>query len=93
MRINISQAFNGIGTVVAPVLGSYVFFLKTADDTQALKNVSFLPVRDAMVFLTCLRNAGPMGLSSYSLLRLHHGNSVLSVSYIASQLTFHMNDY
>jgi FHS family L-fucose permease-like MFS transporter len=41
MRINISQAFNGIGTVVAPVLGSYVFFLKTADDTQALKNVGF----------------------------------------------------
>jgi fucose permease len=42
MRINISQAFNGIGTVVAPVLGSYVFFLKTADDTQALKNVRLL---------------------------------------------------
>ncbi|KAG0651336.1 L-fucose permease [Hyphodiscus hymeniophilus] len=38
MRINISQAFNGIGSVVAPVLGSYVFFLKTADDSQALKN-------------------------------------------------------
>ncbi|KAE8441534.1 hypothetical protein EG329_004880 [Mollisiaceae sp. DMI_Dod_QoI] len=42
MRINISQAFNGIGTVVAPVLGSYVFFLKTADDTQALKNVQWV---------------------------------------------------
>lgn len=42
MRINISQAFNGIGTVVAPVLGSYVFFLKTQDDTQALKNVQWV---------------------------------------------------
>lgn len=26
IRINLAQAFNGIGTVVAPVLGSYVFF-------------------------------------------------------------------
>ncbi len=42
MRINISQAFNGIGTVVAPVLGSYVFFLKTQDDTKALKNVQWV---------------------------------------------------
>ena len=42
LRINISQAFNGIGTVVAPVLGSYVFFLKTADDTRALKNVQWV---------------------------------------------------
>ncbi|KAK6212718.1 hypothetical protein LQW54_004985 [Pestalotiopsis sp. IQ-011] len=36
-RINISQAFNGIGTVVAPVLGSSVLF--TFDDETALKNV------------------------------------------------------
>lgn len=42
MRINLAQAFNGIGTVVAPVLGSYVFFLKTADDTQSLKNVQWV---------------------------------------------------
>ncbi|KAN0116732.1 MFS general substrate transporter [Hyaloscypha variabilis] len=42
MRINISQAFNGVGTVVAPVLGSYVFFLKTGDDAQALKNVQWV---------------------------------------------------
>jgi hypothetical protein len=40
IRINISQAFNGVGTVVAPVLGSYVFFLKTGDDANAIKNVS-----------------------------------------------------
>jgi FHS family L-fucose permease-like MFS transporter len=42
LRINISQAFNGIGTVVAPVLGSYVIFLKTGDDEQALKNVQWI---------------------------------------------------
>ncbi|KAI9688575.1 MAG: hypothetical protein M1822_001524 [Bathelium mastoideum] len=42
IRINISQAFNGVGTVVAPVLGSYVFFLKTADDTKALTNVQWV---------------------------------------------------
>lgn len=37
LRINISQAFNGIGTVVAPVLGSYVLF--TFSDDEALANV------------------------------------------------------
>ncbi|KAI3394713.1 hypothetical protein diail_2299 [Diaporthe ilicicola] len=40
IRINISQAFNGIGTVVAPVLGSYVFF--NFDDTKALQNVQWV---------------------------------------------------
>lgn len=40
IRINISQAFNGIGTVVAPVLGSYVFF--TFDDQTALRNVQWV---------------------------------------------------
>ncbi|KAH7324088.1 major facilitator superfamily domain-containing protein [Rhexocercosporidium sp. MPI-PUGE-AT-0058] len=42
MRINISQAFNGIGTVVAPVLGSYVFFQNTGDDTKSLKTVQWV---------------------------------------------------
>lgn len=42
MRINLSQAFNGIGAVVAPVLGSYVFFLKTGDDAKALRNVQWV---------------------------------------------------
>jgi FHS family L-fucose permease-like MFS transporter len=52
MRINISQAFNGVGTVIAPVLGSYVFFLKTADDTQSLKNVQWVYLAIAIfVFL------------------------------------------
>lgn len=40
IRINISQAFNAIGTVVAPVLGSYVFF--NFDDTKALQNVQWV---------------------------------------------------
>lgn len=40
IRINISQAFNGIGTVIAPVLGSYVFF--TFGDEKALQNVQWV---------------------------------------------------
>ncbi|KAI6871977.1 MFS general substrate transporter [Hortaea werneckii] len=42
IRINISQAFNGIGTVVAPVLGSYVFFKNTGNDENALQNVQWV---------------------------------------------------
>ncbi|KAK3317464.1 major facilitator superfamily domain-containing protein [Cercophora scortea] len=40
IRINIAQAFNAIGTVVAPVLGSYVFFV--FDEEVALKNVQWV---------------------------------------------------
>lgn len=40
MRINLSQAFNGIGTVVAPLMGSYVFF--NFGDEQALDNVQWV---------------------------------------------------
>jgi FHS family L-fucose permease-like MFS transporter len=40
IRINISQAFNGIGTVIAPVLGSYVFF--NFSDEKALQNVQWV---------------------------------------------------
>ncbi|CAK3986637.1 MFS general substrate transporter [Lecanosticta acicola] len=42
MRINFSQAFNGIGTVVAPVLGSYVFFKNTGTDKDSLKTVQWV---------------------------------------------------
>lgn len=42
IRINISQAFNGIGTVVSPVLASYVFFNHTADSPEALKSVQWV---------------------------------------------------
>lgn len=40
MRINISQAFNGIGTVVAPLMGSYVFF--NFSDERAMENVQWV---------------------------------------------------
>ncbi|KAK4237186.1 major facilitator superfamily domain-containing protein [Achaetomium macrosporum] len=40
IRINIAQAFNGIGTVIAPVLGSYVFF--NFDEITALRNVQWV---------------------------------------------------
>lgn len=42
IRINFSQAFNGVGTVVAPVLGSYVFFKKVDDNTDSLKTVQWV---------------------------------------------------
>jgi len=40
LRINLSQAFNGIGAVAAPVLGSYVFFV--FDEDAALRNVQWV---------------------------------------------------
>ncbi|KAF2636831.1 MFS general substrate transporter [Massarina eburnea CBS 473.64] len=39
IRINIAQAFNGIGTVVAPVLGSYVFFKNLDDSADAVNDM------------------------------------------------------
>ncbi|KAF7156859.1 hypothetical protein CNMCM5623_000704 [Aspergillus felis] len=42
LRINLAQAFNGIGTCVAPVLASYVFFTDTQDDVAALKSVQWV---------------------------------------------------
>ncbi|KAI8947293.1 glucose/galactose transporter [Xylaria longipes] len=53
IRLNFSQAFNGIGTVIAPVLGSYVFF--TFDDSTALANVQWVYVAIGIfVFLLAL---------------------------------------
>ncbi|KAF5618755.1 major facilitator superfamily transporter [Fusarium sp. NRRL 52700] len=49
MRINLSQAFNGIGSVVAPVLGSYVFF--KFDDEKALANVQWVYLSIAVFVL------------------------------------------
>lgn len=49
IRINISQAFNGIGTVIAPVLGSYVFF--TFSDEEALANVQWVYLSIAVFVL------------------------------------------
>jgi MFS transporter, FHS family, L-fucose permease len=48
-RINLSQAFNGIGTVVAPVLGSYVFF--AFDDERARQNVQWVYLSIAVFVL------------------------------------------
>ncbi|KEF61792.1 MFS transporter, FHS family, L-fucose permease [Exophiala aquamarina CBS 119918] len=42
IRINFAQAFNAVGTVVGPVLGSYVFFVSTEDTVQALKSVQWV---------------------------------------------------
>ncbi|PYH94450.1 MFS general substrate transporter [Aspergillus ellipticus CBS 707.79] len=42
IRINLAQAFNGIGTCVAPALASYVFFTSTEDDVSALKHVQWV---------------------------------------------------
>ncbi|SPJ84013.1 related to glucose/galactose transporter [Fusarium torulosum] len=55
IRINISQAFNGIGTVIAPVLGSYVFF-NNLDDNAALDNVQwvYLSIAVFVLILACL---------------------------------------
>ncbi|KAK5997763.1 Glucose/galactose transporter [Cladobotryum mycophilum] len=49
IRINISQAFNGIGTVIAPVLGSYVFF--KFSDERALENVQWVYLAIAVFVL------------------------------------------
>jgi FHS family L-fucose permease-like MFS transporter len=55
LRINFSQAFNGIGTVIAPVLGSYVFFKNTGDSTESLKNVQWVYLAIAcFVFLLAI---------------------------------------
>ncbi|PIB02434.1 Glucose/galactose transporter [Cercospora beticola] len=65
LRINFSQAFNGIGTVVAPVLGSYVFFKDTGDNTDSLKSVQWVYLAIAcfvfllaVVFYFITRNYG-----------------------------------
>ena len=41
LRIDFAQAFNTIGAVIGPVLGSYVFE-KTSDSVNSLKNVQWV---------------------------------------------------
>ncbi|KAJ5973934.1 hypothetical protein N7481_011144 [Penicillium waksmanii] len=53
IRINFAQAFNAIGTVVGPVLGSYVFFTETADDVSALQRVQWVYLAIG-IFVFCL---------------------------------------
>jgi FHS family L-fucose permease-like MFS transporter len=51
--MNLAQAFNGIGTVVAPLLGSYIFF--HFDEKKALENVQWVYLAIAtFVFLLAL---------------------------------------
>ncbi|KAM5347432.1 hypothetical protein ACJ41O_010437 [Fusarium nematophilum] len=40
VRINLSQAFNGVGTVVTPLIGSRIFF--SFDDEKAIQNVQWV---------------------------------------------------
>ncbi|CAK5283554.1 unnamed protein product [Mycena citricolor] len=42
IRINIAQAVQAIGTVIGPVLGSYVFFKQTGDSVNSLKTVQWV---------------------------------------------------
>lgn len=53
MRINIAQAFNAIGTVVGPVLGSYAFFVSTSDNVHALQRVQWVYLAIG-IFVMCL---------------------------------------
>ncbi|KAI1851537.1 hypothetical protein JX265_012381 [Neoarthrinium moseri] len=52
IRINLAQAFNGIGTVVAPVMASYIFFAELSSEAAALANVQYVYIAIAcFVFL------------------------------------------
>ncbi|KAF7304130.1 MFS domain-containing protein [Mycena indigotica] len=42
LRINLAQAVQAVGTVVGPVLGSYVFFKDTGDSVDSLKTVQWV---------------------------------------------------
>ncbi|KAH2236108.1 hypothetical protein KXW14_001719 [Aspergillus fumigatus] len=58
LRINLAQAFNGIGTCVAPTLASYVFFTDTQDDVSALKSVQWVYTKLSVSLL-------PFGIAGY----------------------------
>ncbi|CAG8950827.1 hypothetical protein HYFRA_00003044 [Hymenoscyphus fraxineus] len=42
IRLNLAQAIQGVGSFVAPLLASRVFFAKTVDTDQGLKNVQWV---------------------------------------------------
>lgn len=55
MRINLAQAVQAIGTVIGPVLGSYVFFKTTGDSVDSLKTVQWVYLAiAAFVFLLAI---------------------------------------
>ncbi|KAF9698723.1 hypothetical protein EKO04_003091 [Ascochyta lentis] len=42
LRLNLAQAFQAIGSVVAPVLASFVLFKNVSDDTNSLQSVQWV---------------------------------------------------
>jgi FHS family L-fucose permease-like MFS transporter len=42
IRLNLAQGIQGVGSFVAPLLASRVFFANTVDDEQGLKNVQWV---------------------------------------------------
>ena len=53
LRINLAQAVQAIGTVIGPVLGSYVFFKEVEDSATALRSVQWVYLAIA-IFVFCL---------------------------------------
>lgn len=53
IRINFAQSFNAVGTVVGPVLGSYVFFTGESDTVNALQRVQWVYLAIGL-FVFCL---------------------------------------
>ncbi|KAJ7177146.1 major facilitator superfamily domain-containing protein [Mycena filopes] len=52
LRINVAQAVQAVGTVVGPVLGSYIFFKDTGDSVNSLETVQWVYLAiAAFVFL------------------------------------------
>jgi len=62
IRLNLAQAVQGVGSFVAPLLASRVFFAKTLDNAQGLKNVQwvYLGVACFVALLVLLFFLAPM---------------------------------
>ncbi|KAI9657437.1 MAG: hypothetical protein M1821_003119 [Bathelium mastoideum] len=62
IRLNLAQAVQGVGSFVAPLLASRVFFAKTVDNAQGLKNVqwTYLGVACFVALLIILFFLAPM---------------------------------
>ncbi|KAK3990937.1 L-fucose permease Glucose/galactose transporter [Cladorrhinum sp. PSN332] len=62
VRLNLAQAVQGVGSFVAPLLASRVFFAKTVDSEEGLKNVQwvYLGVAGFDVLLVVLFWLAPM---------------------------------
>lgn len=62
VRLNLAQGFQGIGSFVAPLLASRVFFASTVDDAQGLANVqwTYLGVAGFVALLIVLFFLAPM---------------------------------